>query len=173
MEQVVLVNDKDESIGEMEKMQAHVEGRLHRAFSVFLFNQHGEMLMHQRAMSKYHSPGLWTNACCSHPRPNEEVKDAAMRRLMEELNFQTAIEKRFDFTYHATFENGLIEHEFDHVFFGICDAIPNFNPNEVAAMRWLELEALDTEIKTNPNSFTPWFRIAWPLVIDSIKNNRL
>jgi isopentenyl-diphosphate Delta-isomerase len=173
MEQVVLVNYKDESIGVMEKMQAHVEGVLHRAFSVFLFNQRGEMLMHQRASGKYHSPGLWTNACCSHPRPNEDVKDAAMRRLLEELNFQTIIEKRFDFTYHATFDNGLIEHEFDHVFFGICDTIPNFNTDEVAAMRWLDIVSLEGEIQAHPERFTPWFRIAWPLVKESIKNNKL
>ena len=119
MEEVVLVDEQDKPVGVMEKMQAHREGKLHRAFSVFIFNDKGEMLLQQRAFNKYHSAGLWTNACCSHPKPNETTETAAARRLNEELGFKTSLEKLFDFTYKASFENGLTEYEFDHVFSGI------------------------------------------------------
>jgi len=119
MEQVILVNEQDEQVGIMEKMQAHREGKLHRAFSVFIFNNKREMLLQQRALNKYHSGGLWTNACCSHPKPNESTEAAAKRRLKEELGFETTLEKNFDFTYKADFENGLTEYEFDHVFSGV------------------------------------------------------
>src|ERR1044072_1062769 len=119
MEEVILVNERDEATGIMEKMEAHQKGVLHRAFSVFIFNNKNEMLLQQRAIKKYHSGGLWTKACCSHPRPGETKSDAALRRLYEELGFTTSIEKIFDFTYKASFENGLTENEFDHVFAGI------------------------------------------------------
>src|SRR5690348_5807899 len=118
MEQVVLVNEEDQEVGTMEKMEAHRRGVLHRAFSVFIFNKQGEMLLQQRAQEKYHSGGLWTNACCSHPRPGEEVSEGAGRRLVEELGFETELQPVFNFVYKANFENGLIEHEFDHVYFG-------------------------------------------------------
>ncbi|HSU49504.1 MAG TPA: isopentenyl-diphosphate Delta-isomerase, partial [Segetibacter sp.] len=118
MEEVILVNELDEQIGKMEKMEAHSKGLLHRAFSVFIFNDQGEMLLQQRAVSKYHSGGLWTNACCSHPRPEEATEDAALRRLQEELGFTVSLAKIFDFRYNASFTNGLTEHEFDHVFVG-------------------------------------------------------
>src|SRR5688572_9486804 len=118
MQEVILVNEFDEAIGSMEKMEAHEKALLHRAFSVFLFNKKGEMLLQKRAASKYHSPSLWTNACCSHPMPGEETKQAALRRLDEELGFTTSINKAFHFTYKAVFDNGLTEHEFDHVFVG-------------------------------------------------------
>ena len=129
MEQVILVNENDQEVGTMEKMEVHRLGVLHRAFSVFIFNERGQMLLQQRAMQKYHSAGLWTNACCSHPRPGEEVGSAASRRLNEELGFATALNPIFNFVYKATFENGLTEHEFDHVFFGIHSAeiFPNSN----------------------------------------------
>ena len=121
LEEVVLVNEKDEAIGTMEKMAAHEKALLHRAFSVFVFNKNGDLLMQQRAHSKYHSGGLWTNTCCSHPRPGEHVADAANRRLQEEMGFTTSLNKAFDFTYKAAFDNGLTEHEFDHVFIGIYE----------------------------------------------------
>src|SRR4249919_2599143 len=114
-QEVILVNEQNEAIGTMEKMEAHRKALLHRAFSVFIFNSKGEMLLQQRALNKYHSGGLWTNACCSHPRPGELIEDAATRRLKEELGFETPLKKIFQFTYQASFDNGLTEHEFDHV----------------------------------------------------------
>src|ERR1043165_7585171 len=119
MEKVILVNERDEETGEMEKMEAHRKGILHRAFSVFIFNNKNEMLLQQRALHKYHSGGLWTNTCCSHPRPGEETLSAAKRRLVEELNVDATIQWSFDFIYEANFDNGLYEHEYDHVFIGI------------------------------------------------------
>src|ERR1700730_504067 len=116
MEEVILVNDQDEPLGKIEKMEAHLRGKLHRAFSVFIFDGDGRMLLQQRALNKYHSGGLWTNACCSHPRPGENTTVAGRRRLKEEMGFDTALEPMFQFTYKAAFENGLVEHEFDHVF---------------------------------------------------------
>ena len=117
-DKVILVNEHDDMVGIMDKMEAHQQGLLHRAFSIFIFNTKGEMLLQQRAFSKYHSGGLWTNACCSHPLPGEKTEDAAQRRLKEEIGFETSLEKIFDFVYKAAFENGLTEHEFDHVFAG-------------------------------------------------------
>src|SRR5215468_430433 len=116
MEQVILVNELDEEIGTMEKLSAHEQGVLHRAISVFIFNEKGEMLLQQRASRKYHSGGLWTNACCSHPHPGEATHAAALRRLKEEMGFETSLKKAFDFVYKTSFDNGLTEHEFDHVF---------------------------------------------------------
>jgi isopentenyl-diphosphate Delta-isomerase len=164
MEYVILVDENDHECGVMEKMEAHELGLLHRAFSIFLFDELGNILLQQRAKSKYHSPELWTNACCSHPRPEEELLMATRRRLNEELNMECPLEEVFHFTYHATFENGLIEHEFDHVFFGSYQGTPEFNTSEVMAVKWCSTEWLDNEIDSSPNSFTPWFRIAWPLV---------
>src|ERR1700744_2758864 len=123
-EEVILVDEADVQLGTMEKIEAHRKALLHRAFSVFIFNSKGEMLLQQRAAEKYHSPGLWTNACCSHPRPGEETQAAAMRRLMEELGFTLELEKIFDFTYRSEFENGLTEFEFDHVFVGLIHDEP-------------------------------------------------
>ena len=169
MEYVVLVDSKDRAIGTMEKLEAHRLGALHRAFSIFIFNEKGEMLLQQRAMGKYHSPGLWTNACCSHPRPNELLMDAAQRRLQEELNMVTELSEVFDFTYHATFDNGLIEHEFDHVFFGHCSSTPDFNKEEVMELKWVDWNALLNWVAQEPAQFTPWFRIALPLVVEKVE----
>ena len=164
MEQVILVNEQDEQVGTMEKMQAHHSGRLHRAFSVFIFDRQGRMLLQQRALEKYHSAGLWTNACCSHPRPGEITMDAARRRLKEELGFETAIKPFFKFTYKAEFENGLIEHEFDHVFVGTYEGAITPNPNEVMAHRYLTIDEIEAELKRNPTEFTAWFKIAFEKV---------
>src|ERR1700712_3061003 len=131
MEEVILVNERDEEIGAMEKMGAHCKRILHRAFSIFIFNNKKEMLLQQRAVNKYHSGGLWTNACCSHPKPGEVTKTAALRRLKEELGFETMLEEIFAFTYEASFENGLMEYEFDHVFTGIYNGEINFDTHEV------------------------------------------
>ena len=131
MEEVILVDENDRELGFMEKMEAHEKALLHRAFSIFVFNKKGDLMIHQRAFSKYHSGGLWTNTCCSHPRKNESVEQAAHRRLMEEMGMTCSVDFQFKFTYKASFNNGLIEHECDHVFFGITDDLPGPNPSEV------------------------------------------
>jgi isopentenyl-diphosphate delta-isomerase len=162
--EVVLVNDSDEQVGTMEKMEAHRKGLLHRAFSVFVFNNAGEMLLQQRNLAKYHSGGLWTNACCSHPFPGEAVSDAATRRLFEELGFHAPLEKIFDFTYRSDFENGLTEFEFDHVFIGKYDGRISPNAEEVASTKYLSIGDIEDLLKSEPQEFTTWFHIAFPKV---------
>jgi isopentenyl-diphosphate Delta-isomerase len=163
MEQyVVLVNEKDEAQGTIEKMEAHVKGLLHRAFSVFVFNTKDELLLQRRALTKYHSGGLWTNTCCSHPRPNEDVFSAAHRRLQEELGFDCVLEKAFSFVYYAALDNGLIEHEFDHVFIGISEEKCLMNKEEVEEIAYKSMATLKDEIKSQPEQFTEWFKIALP-----------
>lgn len=159
---VVLVDPNDKDLGLMEKMEAHHKGALHRAFSVFIFNSEGKMLLQQRAFSKYHTPGLWTNACCSHPRHEELPIDAAHRRMMEEMGFDCDIKPAFTFTYKAPVGQGLTEHEVDHVFTGTYDHIPRPNPDEVAAWKWLDLPTLEKDMHINPDNYTVWFRIAYP-----------
>jgi isopentenyl-diphosphate delta-isomerase len=163
-QQVVLVNENDEPIGLMEKMEAHQKGLLHRAFSVFIFNKKGNMLLQQRAADKYHGAHLWTNACCSHPFPNEKVEDAAQRRLKEELGFTTYLHEIFSFAYHAKVENNLIEHEFDHVFAGEYEGDIYPNSNEVASYAYKPITAIKKEIETHPEKFTSWFKIAFPRI---------
>lgn len=158
-EKVVLVSEQDEVLGLMEKMQAHENGLLHRAFSVFLFNSKGEMLLQQRAAQKYHSPLQWTNACCSHPRDGETYKQAAQRRLKEELGIECAIEQKFHFIYKADVGQQLWEHELDHVFTGTYEGAFELNPEEVAAVRYISMEDLDAEMKHSPEHFTEWFKI--------------
>lgn len=162
--EVVLVNESDHPVGTMEKMEAHRRGLLHRAFSVFIFNEEGEMLLQQRAFEKYHSAGLWTNACCSHPFPGEETSAAAHRRLFEELGFDTRLQKIFDFRYKTDFDNGLTECEFDHVFIGRYDGDINANTDEVNSTEYRSLDELELMIKDTPEKFTSWFQIAFPLV---------
>jgi len=164
--EVILVDERDSPIGEMEKFEAHRLGRLHRAFSVFIFNNAGEMLLQQRAFSKYHSGGLWTNACCSHPSPGEEVSAAALRRLSEEMGFTTPLEKVFHFVYRAEFGNGLIEHEFDHVFAGVYDGEVKINPDEVADFEFMPIHEIETMLSNSPEEFTEWFKIAFPGIRD-------
>jgi isopentenyl-diphosphate delta-isomerase len=159
---VVLVNNKDQEIGTMEKMEAHLKGLLHRAFSVFIFNSKGEMLIHRRALGKYHSPGLWTNTCCSHPRPNEAVLDAANRRMDEEMGMSESLTKTVSFVYHHKFDNGLIEHEFDHILIGNSDALPSINEDEVDSFKYIGIEELEQSIKQNPDDYTVWFKLAYP-----------
>lgn len=165
MEQVILVNEADEQVGTMEKMEAHEQGSLHRAFSVFLFNAEGELLLHQRALSKYHSGGLWTNTCCSHPRPGETVLDAAHRRLMEEMGMSADLSEAFSFLYRAELDHGMIEHELDHVVLGEAVAAPVPNPEEVEAYRYVALDALRDEVAAHPERFTAWFKICLPEVL--------
>jgi len=162
--EVILVDVNDRQTGVMEKMKAHEQGILHRAFSVFIFNRKGEMLLQQRAIVKYHSGGLWTNACCSHPYPAEETIMAAQRRLKEELGFETAIEKVFDFVYKADFDNGLTEHEFDHVFVGQYDGVIDFNKDEVNDVCYRNVPEIRNSLQTEPQRYTAWFRLAFPKI---------
>ena len=166
MEQLILVNELDEMVGTMEKMEAHQKAMLHRAFSIFIFNSKGEMLLQQRAEEKYHCGGLWTNTCCSHPRPEEETAAAAGRRLQEELGFTTPLKKVFDFVYKAPFSNGLTEYEFDHVFFGEYEGDLKPDPKEVAAVRYLSVNTIRSMMEEEPTQFTPWFHIAFPKMMD-------
>lgn len=158
-EQVVLISENDEVLGLMEKMQAHENGILHRAFSVFLFNDKGEMLLQKRAADKYHSPNQWTNACCSHPRSGETYLEAANRRLKEELGIETELTPKFHFIYKADVGGNLWEHELDHVFIGNFQEDFDLNKDEVAEVRYISMEDLDREIKENPENFTEWFKI--------------
>lgn len=158
-EKVILVNDKDEQIGLMPKMEAHEKGLLHRAFSVFVFNDKNELMLQQRAHSKYHSPGLWTNTCCSHQREGENNITAGRRRLQEEMGFTTDLQDTISFIYKAPFDNGLTEHEFDHILVGKFNENPRLNPDEAAAYKWLTLEEVKEDMRKNPDIYTEWFKI--------------
>jgi isopentenyl-diphosphate delta-isomerase len=162
--EVILVNEADEPTGTMEKMEAHQKGLLHRAFSIFIFNSQGEMLLQQRASGKYHNGELWTNACCSHPAPGEPIHSAATRRLKEEMGFTTQLEKAFEFTYQASFENGLTEYEFDHVFIGNYDGEIDINRHEVKDYCFKTTDDLACLLQTHPDKFTAWFKIAFPKI---------
>lgn len=159
MEYVILVDEQDNETGVMEKMQAHRVGALHRAFSVFIFNSKKEMLLQQRAAGKYHSAGLWTNTCCSHPRPGETLLDAATRRLQEEMGLACTLKKTFSFFYKAHLDNDLTEHELDHVFIGVTDVLPVPAIAEVASWKYMSLSDLDIDIRLNPEQYTEWFKI--------------
>jgi len=169
-ELVILVDQNDQPIGEMEKMKAHFEGKLHRAFSVFLYNEEGKVLLQRRALSKYHSGGLWTNACCSHPRSGETTEQAAHRRLMEELGVDCEIKEVSHFTYRAELDHDMIEHEVDHVFTGQLDLeeMP-FNPEEVHSTRWISFDDLQKDIELNPENYTEWFKI----IMENVNKNML
>lgn len=163
-EQVILVDEWDSELGFMEKIEAHEKALLHRAFSVFIFNDNGELLLQQRAITKYHSGGLWTNTCCSHPRPGETTIDAAKRRLKEEMGFETNLYKAFDFVYKSNFENGLTEHEFDHVYIGYYNGNVLPDHNEVENYAFRSLEKISEYMFSHPDFFTSWFHIAFPRV---------
>ena len=164
MEQVILVDEQDNPIGLMEKMEVHEKAILHRAFSVFVFNHQGQLLLQQRALTKYHSAGLWTNTCCSHPRPEESTEAAATRRLSEEMGFCTSLEKVFNFIYTAHFDNGLTEHEFDHVFIGFFDGVIKPNTEEVNSFQYISFDEIDVHLISTPEIYTEWFKIAYPKV---------
>lgn len=166
-EQVTLVDNDDRVVGADEKLAAHLQGKLHRAFSVFVFNSRGELLLQKRAQSKYHSGGLWSNTCCGHPRPGESVEDAAVRRLSEEMGFRCELRPVFSFVYRVTLENGLTEHEFDHVLAGSFDAMPSPDPSEVEEWKWLALSSLSQELSVEPARYTYWLKLVmdhpeWP-----------
>jgi isopentenyl-diphosphate delta-isomerase len=160
IEEVILVDENDVAIGKMEKLEAHQKGVLHRAFSVFIFNTKNELLLQRRALNKYHSAGLWTNTCCSHPRPKEETLEAANRRLKEEMGMEVSLTFKTSFIYKTEFDNGLTEHEFDYVFFGNSNDNPIINKEEVDSFEWVDIDALKEKINNLPNEFTSWFKIA-------------
>jgi len=159
MERVILVDAEDQEIGTIEKMEAHRKGLLHRAFSVLVFNSHGEILVQQRADKKYHSAGLWTNTCCSHPRPNECIKEASARRLREEMGIEAEPEFAYKFTYRTELDDSLVEHEVDHVFTARFDGIPAANPDEVQSWKFVNTEDLRRDVAANPEKYTFWFRL--------------
>ncbi len=167
-EHVVLVNTLDQDQGTMEKMEAHRSGQLHRAFSVFILNSRGELLLQQRAHHKYHSGGLWTNTCCSHPRTGESVLEAGDRRLMEEMGMRCQLSKGFDFIYRSELDGGLVEHEFDHVLFGVSDLPPQPNADEVADFRYVSFARVREEMSADPERFTTWFRICFERAADHL-----
>ncbi|MBC2839155.1 isopentenyl-diphosphate Delta-isomerase [Robiginitalea sp. SC105] len=172
-EEVILVNEQDEVLGTMPKMEAHEKARLHRAFSVFILNEKGETMLQQRAAHKYHSPLLWTNTCCSHQRVGETNIGAGKRRLMEEMGFKTDLQDLFSFIYKAPFDNGLTEHELDHVLLGYFDGEPQLNPDEVAAWKWMRLEDIREDMRTHPDRYTAWFRIIFDRFYAYITANNL
>jgi isopentenyl-diphosphate Delta-isomerase len=167
---VILVNTDDHEIGIMEKMKAHRKALLHRAISVFVFNRKGEWLLQRRAKDKYHSQGLWTNTCCSHPFPGESVKDAAKRRLLEEMGMVCDLDELFTFTYSEKLDEGLTEHEVDHVFFGTSDMFPDVNNKEVMEWKYIGFNDLLEDIKLHPLKYTIWFRIIFEKVNHLITN---
>lgn len=156
---LILIDENDVPTGEMAKMEAHEKGLLHRAFSVFIFNSQGMLLLQQRALGKYHTPGLWTNTCCSHPFPGEEVKAAAIRRLGEELGITADLTFLFKMTYKYAFDNGLTEHEVDNVFVGYTDSLPIINKDEVNDYKYIPMDELKIHMELHPDQYTPWFRI--------------
>lgn len=164
-EEVILVNERDEVVGTMEKMEAHTKALLHRAFSIFIFTPDGKWWLHRRAKSKYHSGGLWTNACCGHPRPGEDTLSAAKRRLKEECGLTTELKEQFSFLYKLPVGNELTEYEFDHVFFGVTEQHPELNSEEAEAWKCLSSDEIRTMQKEAPDTFTPWFNQCFSRVL--------
>jgi len=166
--QVVLVNENDDEIGLMAKLEAHQKGLLHRAFSIFLFNTKGELLLQQRAYGKYHSEGLWSNTCCSHPFPNEATLVGAKRRLFEEMGIHSPLHFLYSFRYEAAVDNGLIEHELDHIFWAVSDEKPKIDPLEVLDYKYISAQDLREDMKNNPGRYTEWFKICLDDVLSKI-----
>ncbi len=164
---IAIISPDDEIFGYAPKSLVHQHGLLHRAFSVFVFNTNGELLLQQRANGKYHSPGLWTNTCCGHQTKNEELIESLHRRLMEEMGIKCEVSFLFKFTYHIAFDNGLTEHETDYVFGSVWNGIPKINPDEANDFRWINLENLKLEIQQTPDNFTYWLKY----IISNFANN--
>jgi isopentenyl-diphosphate delta-isomerase len=163
---IIAVDENGRLTGTIDKMQAHIKGKLHRAFSVFVFNRDGQILLQQRADEKYHSAGKWTNTCCSHPRIGEQTDNAVHRRLLEEMGIDCEVKEIFSFRYCETLENGLIENEFDHVFFGISDDEPKINPSEVKDFKYVDMDFLAMDLKINPGLYTVWLNICFEQVME-------
>ncbi len=172
-EEVILVNEMDEPIGLMPKLEAHEKAALHRAFSVFVLNDQNEILLQQRAHHKYHSPLLWTNTCCSHQRSGESNIEAGSRRLFEEMGFKTDLKELFHFIYKAPFDNGLTEHELDHVMIGYFNENPTINPEEVEAWKWMKVEEIKTDMTLNPEVYTVWFKIIFDEFYHFLEDHKL
>lgn len=170
-ENLILVDEQDREIGILDKWNVHVRGLLHRAFSAFIFNSKGELLLQQRADQKYHSGGLWTNTCCSHPLTGETTDSAVNRRLMEEMGLECVVDFQFKFQYKTAFDNGLIEHELDHVYFGLSDTKPIPNPQEVKNWEYISLEVLQRELEQHPERYSAWLKICFPQVLQFAKGN--
>ncbi len=170
---VILVNIADKEVGSLEKLEAHKKAVLHRAISVFICNSEGDWLLQRRAFDKYHSRGLWTNTCCSHPLPGETSLEAANRRLKEEMGMQADLNEIFWFTYKEPLDNELTEHELDHVFVGITDELPKINPTEVNDWKYISFEELKTDIKTHPERYTVWFKMIYERVNDELKKSKV
>ena len=171
-EKVIIVDREDNYVGTLPKMEAHEKGVLHRAFSVFILNQKGELMLQQRALHKYHSPGLWTNTCCSHQREGEENLQAGTRRLEEEMGFSVPLEELFSFIYKAPFDNGLTEHELDHVMLGYYEGIPEINSDEVNTWKWMSLNEIASDLTVNPESYTVWFKIIFERFFNHVKSTK-
>jgi isopentenyl-diphosphate Delta-isomerase len=169
MEELILVDEQDNEIGTAEKILAHEKGLLHRAFSIFIFNDNCELMLQKRAISKYHSGGLWTNTCCSHPRPRESLVDATSRRLMEEMGIKCMLSRRFSFIYKAKLDKGLTEYELDHVFFGIFNSEPKLNPKEAENWKFISLSNLLLDVENNPNKYTYWLCDVLPKISEEAK----
>jgi isopentenyl-diphosphate delta-isomerase len=161
---VIVVNENDEWLGTMEKMKAHKDGILHRAFSVFVLNNNNELLIQQRATTKYHSAGLWSNTCCSHPIPDESTMAGAHRRLREEMGFDCPLKELFTLRYKAQVDKGLIENEYDHIYFGYYDEAIHINPDEVSAFKYIPIDELEQWMTNAPALFTPWLHLAFPKI---------
>jgi isopentenyl-diphosphate delta-isomerase len=168
-EKVILVDISDRPVGTAEKLQAHRDGLLHRAFSIFVLNSQGQLLLQKRAAHKYHSGGLWTNTCCSHPRPDESTLMAAHRRLQEEMGFDCDLQEIFSFIYQAALDHDLTEYEFDHVFLGYSDRAPLLNPEEAEDWKWIDLTTLQTDIQLHPEAYTYWLRDCCDRFISELK----
>jgi isopentenyl-diphosphate delta-isomerase len=172
-EKVILVNERDEQIGLMPKLEAHEKAELHRAFSIFILNSRNEVMLQQRASQKYHSPLLWTNTCCSHQREGESNIQAGNRRLMEEMGFSTELKELFHFIYKAPFDNGLTEHELDHVMVGYFDGEPVINPEEVENWKWMDIDAIKEDMQVHPEKYTVWFKIIFDEFYHFLEEHKL
>jgi len=170
---LIIVDERDHQVGKLEKLEVHRLGLLHRAFSLFIFNSKGELLLQQRAVGKYHSAGLWTNSCCGHPHFGEDIANAATRRLKEELGMYCQIKFTFSFIYKTKFENGLTEHEFDHVFFGVTDDIPEPEKTEVQNWKYIDLANLENDLLINPHLYTSWLQVCFNKVVLHFEKNIL
>jgi len=169
MDEVILVDENDNEIGVMEKLEVHQRGKLHRAFSILVFNSSGELMLQKRARTKYHSGGLWTNTCCSHPKPGEKIQDAVRRQLRHEMGIEVDPKFFFKFRYRTALDNNLIENEFDHVFTGMYDGVPKLNRTEAEDWKFEGIPKLKQWMKKNPDQFTVWFRSIVDLLPENIQ----
>ncbi|NQU99744.1 MAG: isopentenyl-diphosphate Delta-isomerase [Parcubacteria group bacterium] len=168
---IILVNENNKKIGEGEKMDVHEKGLLHRAFSIFIFNNKNELMLQKRAATKYHSPNLWSNTCCSHPKPSEKTKDGAERRIEEEMGFKCELEELLSFTYKVGFSNGLVENEYDHIFMGEHKDKPRLNLEEASDWKWVDLEDLEKDMHKNPENYTHWLKLCLNKLITAVSSD--